>query len=164
MGTTKPKGPTVTAVAKQKMSTTSRHFSAKRILAAAAEKYKDSNGTSIHTIVHKKAVTVTPFQSQVYVSVCLVPEGKVTTYKEIATHIQCKSSQAVGQALKRKPWAPEVPCHRVISSDMSLGGFFGATIKTPGNKLEEKVSLLRQEGVRFRDNGRVDPECVYRFN
>jgi methylated-DNA-[protein]-cysteine S-methyltransferase len=161
MGATKPKGSntkTTTAMSACHTitgnSTNSTH--AKRMLAAAAEKY--SNDT---TRILKKGGP-TPFQSQVYLALCQVPEGLVTTYKHIATHIDCKSSQAVGQALKRNPWAPAVPCHRVVSTDLTIGGFFGVT--KPGAKMDEKISLLRQEGVRFQDNGRIDPECVYGFD
>jgi methylated-DNA-[protein]-cysteine S-methyltransferase len=153
MGTTKPKGPnTKTPIA---LSAGTTH--AKRMLAAAAEKYSNDA-----TRVLKKGVGPTPFQSQVYLAVCQVPEGQVTTYKNIATHINCKSSQAVGQALKRNPWAPAVPCHRVVASDLTMGGFFGVT--KPGAKMDEKINLLRQEGVQFQDNGRIDPESVYRFD
>jgi methylated-DNA-[protein]-cysteine S-methyltransferase len=163
MGTTKPKGSsntkTIIAVSARHTSTgttsiTSTH--AKRILAAAAEKYSNDA-----TRILKKG-GLTSFQSQVYLALCQVPQGSVTTYKHIATHINCKSSQAVGQALKRNPWAPAVPCHRVVSSDLTLGGFFGVT--KPGAKMDQKITLLRQEGVRFQDNGRIDPDCVYRFD
>jgi methylated-DNA-[protein]-cysteine S-methyltransferase len=126
------------------------------MMAAAAEKYLNDA-----TRILKKG-GLTSFQSQVYLALCQVPQGSVTTYKHIATHINCKSSQAVGQALKRNPWAPAVPCHRVVSSDLTLGGFFGVT--KPGAKMDQKITLLRQEGVRFQDNGRIDPDCVYRFD
>jgi methylated-DNA-[protein]-cysteine S-methyltransferase len=164
MGTTKPKGPrtktTVAVSARHTRSTngtTTNTTHAKRILAAAAEKYaNDAAG--------KRGTGQTPFQSRVYLAVCQVPAGQVTTYKHIATHISCKSSQAVGQALKRNPWAPAVPCHRVVASDLTMGGFFGVT--KPGAKMDQKITLLRQEGVRFQNNGqsRIDPECVYRFD
>jgi methylated-DNA-[protein]-cysteine S-methyltransferase len=159
MGKTKPKGPntkTTTAMSARHTSTGTTGTHAKRILAAAAEKYSNDA-----TRILKKG-GLTPFQSQVYLALCQVPQGQVTTYKNIATQINCKSTQAVGQALKRNPWAPAVPCHRVVSSDLTLGGFFGAT--KPGALMDKKISLLQQEGVLFQDNGRIDPECVYRFD
>ncbi len=59
---------------------------------------------------------VTVFQQSVY-DICLrVPRGKVTTYGEIARVLGCGSSRAVGQALRCNPFAPRVPCHRVIAS------------------------------------------------
>jgi methylated-DNA-[protein]-cysteine S-methyltransferase len=48
----------------------------------------------------------------------------------------------VGQALKRNPFAPEVPCHRVVASDGSLGGFHG---ERQGEMIERKRRLLEEE-------------------
>lgn len=115
----------------------------------------------------RQKTTVTPFQHRVYLALCQVPQGQVTTYKEIGLSIDCKSAQAVGQALRRNPWAPHVPCHRVVATNLSMGGFFG---KLTGPKLEEKRALLLAEGVLFQEKkGKgggcaVDPSCVYRFD
>ncbi|MEK6900935.1 MAG: MGMT family protein [Nanoarchaeota archaeon] len=66
-------------------------------------------------------------------SICQqIPKGKVTTYKEIASVLGTKGYQAIGQALQCNPYAPHVPCHRVVKSDGSLGGFKG---KTSGKEL-----------------------------
>jgi len=65
----------------------------------------------------------TPFQKKVYNALLLIPNGRVTTYKILAEYIGCKSSQAVGQALKKNLDAPRIPCHRVIKSDGTLGGY-----------------------------------------
>lgn len=62
----------------------------------------------------------TQFQKKVYEALLLIPRGKVTTYKLLANHIHCKSSQAIGQALTRNENAPQIPCHRVIKTDGSL--------------------------------------------
>ena len=67
--------------------------------------------------------SLSDFQRCVYTALCQVPAGKVTTYRDLARSIDCGSSQAVGQALKRNPFAPKVPCHRVVRNDRSLGGF-----------------------------------------
>ena len=77
-----------------------------------------------------------------------VPAGKVTTYKELAKAMKIKSSQAVGQAMKRNPYAPRVPCHRVVSANGSIGGFCG---KTSGKPIKDKIALLENEGVEVRD-------------
>jgi len=61
---------------------------------------------------------VTEFEDRVYAMVGRVPEGMVTTYAHLARALDCGSAQAVGQALKRNPFAPEVPCHRVIRTDL----------------------------------------------
>lgn len=85
------------------------------------------------------------FDEQVYTLVKQVPAGKVTTYKALAQAIGTKAYQAVGQALKRNPRAPIVPCHRVVSSDGSVGGFRGSSRSSTVN---QKIQLLQQEGVR----------------
>lgn len=51
----------------------------------------------------------TAFESRVYETICKIPSGKVTTYGLLARELGCGSSQAVGQALKRNPFAPGVP-------------------------------------------------------
>ena len=71
-----------------------------------------------------------------------VPAGATITYGELARRIGCRSAQAVGQALKRNPFAPEVPCHRVIAANGSLGGYFG---KREGDMIERKRRLLNEE-------------------
>jgi len=95
---------------------------------------------------------VTPFQRRVYRALQLVPRGRVTTYRLLAKFIGCGSCRAVGQALRRNPFAPRVPCHRVIASDGSLGGFAGAR---EGAEIERKRLLLGEEGVTFDANERL---------
>ena len=51
----------------------------------------------------------TDFETRVYDTISTIPEGKVTTYGPLARKLDCGSSQAVGQALKRNPFAPGVP-------------------------------------------------------
>ncbi len=87
---------------------------------------------------------ITLFASRVYNLVKKVPKGRVTTYKQIAAALNCKAYRAVGQALKVNPYAPEVPCHRVVKQDGSLGGFGG---QTKGRKIIAKKNLLAKEGV-----------------
>lgn len=90
---------------------------------------------------------------------------QVATYKGIAEAIDCKSSQAVGQALKRNPYngaEPSVPCHRVIKSDLTVGGFSGS-YKNSSKKQEQ----LEGEGVVLREeNGvvKVDRSFVVDLN
>mgnify|MGYP001985229517 CR=1 FL=1 len=85
----------------------------------------------------------TAFQQRVYDAVSQIPAGKVTTYKALADSIGCGSAQAVGQALKRNPNAPKVPCHRVIGSDGKLVGY--------GGGLPIKDALLKLEGALQTD-------------
>jgi methylated-DNA-[protein]-cysteine S-methyltransferase len=106
-------------------------------------------------------MNVTPFQSKVYEALCEVPEGAVTTYGALAKRIGCGSAQAVGNALRNNPFAPRVPCHRVIAADLSLGGFQG---KRAGAAIARKKALLIAEGITFDKDGRVtDPSLVWRF-
>ncbi len=80
---------------------------------------------------------ITEFQRKVYLELLNIPEGETISYGELAKRIGCRSAQAVGQALHRNPFAPDVPCHRVIKSDGTLGGYaFGA---------DRKAELLRAE-------------------
>lgn len=85
---------------------------------------------------------ITPFQRRVYIALLEVPAGETITYGELARRIGCRSAQAVGQALKRNPFAPEVPCHRVIAADGSLGGYNG---RRDGEEIERKRQLLNSE-------------------
>ncbi|MGB2091838.1 MAG: MGMT family protein [Akkermansiaceae bacterium] len=94
----------------------------------------------------------TDFEQRVYAMVRLIPQGRVVTYKTLAQALGCRSTQAVGQALKRNPYAPEVPCHRVIRADLTLGGYAGAM---RGAKLKRKRTLLEGEGVEFDQEGRL---------
>jgi methylated-DNA-[protein]-cysteine S-methyltransferase len=103
---------------------------------------------------------ITEFQARVYRAVARIPRGRVSTYGMVAAHLGCRSCRAVGQALRRNPFAPGVPCHRVIAADLSLGGFQG---QRRGRALRRKQRLLAREGVTFK-NGRLgNPRQVYRF-
>jgi methylated-DNA-[protein]-cysteine S-methyltransferase len=94
----------------------------------------------------------TDFEMAVYAAVRGVARGKVTTYGRVAARLGHGSARAVGTALARNPFAPEVPCHRVVRVDGSLGGFNG---ETSGPQLECKRRLLQAEGVPFTADGRV---------
>lgn len=85
---------------------------------------------------------ITEFQRKVYLALLEVPCGATISYKELGERIGCRSAQAIGQALKRNPFAPDVPCHRVIASDGSIGGFHG---KRDGEMIDKKRKLLEEE-------------------
>ena len=101
---------------------------------------------------------VTPFQRRVYEALLMVPPGCVTTYALLAGAIGCRSPRAIGQALRRNPFAPGVPCHRVIASDLTLGGFAG---RTDSEARRRKEDLLEAEGVRFLGGALADPDCLH---
>ncbi|MDO8556455.1 MAG: MGMT family protein [Nanoarchaeota archaeon] len=89
------------------------------------------------------------FADRVYALCRQIPKGKVSTYGIIARQLHSKGYRAVGQALNKNPFAPVVPCHRVIASSGKLHGFaFG---------LKKKQKLLQAEGVVV-SNGKVDLE------
>jgi methylated-DNA-[protein]-cysteine S-methyltransferase len=100
------------------------------------------------------------FSEQVWNLTKQIPKGKVTSYSEIAKALgRPKASRAVGQALKRNPYAPHVPCHRVVRSDGGLGGFRGADERD----ISEKAELLRKEGIII-EKDRIDLErFLHRF-
>ena len=85
-------------------------------------------------------IMVTEFQMKVYSAVSKIPKGEVRSYKWVAKQIgNPKACRAVGNALNKNPYAPLVPCHRIIKSDGSIGGFAkGITLKK---------RLLKKEGV-----------------
>ena len=90
---------------------------------------------------------ITPFQRRVYLALLDVPPGTTITYGELAKRIGCRSAQAIGQALRRNPFAPDVPCHRVVAADGSLGGYNG---ERDGEQIEYKRKLLEAEKQNTR--------------
>jgi methylated-DNA-[protein]-cysteine S-methyltransferase len=97
----------------------------------------------------------TDFEKRVWTALCQVPRGQFTTYGIMSAHLK-SSPRAIGNALRRNPFAPEVPCHRVVATGGALGGFKGKWPRNgEGITLDEKRMLLRKEGVRFDSSGRV---------
>lgn len=86
------------------------------------------------------AADLTDFERAVYRATLAIPKGETRTYAQIAAAIgRPRAVRAVGNALNRNPFAPDVPCHRVVRSDGSIGGFaLGAA---------RKKRLLRGEGA-----------------
>ena len=102
----------------------------------------------------EQSTRITPFQRRVYMELLNVPAGTTITYGELAKRIGCRSAQAVGQALKRNPFAPDVPCHRVVAAGGSIGGYFGLR---DGEMIEHKRRLLAQEmnGTKEKNGKKV---------
>jgi methylated-DNA-[protein]-cysteine S-methyltransferase len=95
----------------------------------------------------------TEFQRNVLLQVCLIPRGMVSTYKGLAERIRVPGgARAVGMALASNPFPLVIPCHRVIRTDGSLGGF--------GGGLKMKKTLLGIEGVVFNEKGKVLPQFL----
>lgn len=108
----------------------------------------------------------TPFQLKVYKLCRQIPRGKVSTYKELGNALGGKGQiyRAVGAALNKNPYGAwgrvggvqrrslcsMVPCHRVVNSNGTLGGFaHGSTAK---------IKLLNKEGIKIIDGKIVDFE------
>ena len=88
----------------------------------------------------------TVFQIKVCNQLTKIPYGEVRTYKQIAESIgHPKSSRAVANACAKNPIPPIIPCHRVIRSNGSLGGYSGV------GGVESKRKLLNKEGVFTSD-------------
>ena len=114
-----------------------------------------SRAHTFQTIVDSaNNAAITPFQRRVYAALRLIPRGRVTTYASLARRLGCGSPRAVGQALRRNPFSPEVPCHRVIRSDLTIGGFAG---NRSGPQVARKVALLQAEGIEF-SNGHLQDQ------
>ena len=97
----------------------------------------------------------TPFEKRVWSLLCQVPRGHFTTYGLMSAHLG-SSPRAIGNAMRRNPFAPEVPCHRCIATGGALGGFKGKWSKDgTGITLDEKRMLLRKEGVKLAGNNKV---------
>jgi len=84
----------------------------------------------------------TDFQVSVWKELLKIPRGRTKTYKEIAVAIgRPNSSRAVANACAQNPYAPDVPCHRVVRSDGSLGGY------SAEGGIERKRQLLEMEST-----------------
>lgn len=83
---------------------------------------------------------LTYFQKKILKTVLEIPKGRVRSYAWVAEKAGFpKAYRAVGNCMRVNPFAPKVPCHRVISSEGSIGGYSGG--------VEKKRKLLKEEGV-----------------
>lgn len=140
--------------------------------------------------------TLSPFRRRVYRILLSIPPGRWTTYAALARYIGSTtndktrkknpltpsrsqaprkgsgSARAVGTAMRTNPFAPHVPCHRVLAADGTLGGYMGEGPSSGGRNLQRKREMLEGEGVVFVDEqgkakGRKGPraqgECFVDF-
>jgi O-6-methylguanine DNA methyltransferase len=84
------------------------------------------------------------FSQKVYKIVSQIPAGRVMTYKEVAEKSGSpRAHRAVGTLMKNNPDKKTIPCHRVVCSDGSLGGYaFGGAVT--------KKKILMKEGIEFK--------------
>ncbi|RJE21201.1 hypothetical protein PHISCL_06477 [Aspergillus sclerotialis] len=122
--------------------------------------------------------TLTPYRRRVYRVLLSVPPGRWTTYSALAKYLG-SSARAVGNAMRTNPFAPDVPCHRVLAADGTLGGYKGiwegrgvnrkGASGTVGEQMckgrtrDEKIQLLMDEGVVFDSEGRATGNCFGEF-
>ena len=86
----------------------------------------------------------TKFQKKVWNYLKTIRKGTVKSYKQVAIAIKSpKSARAVANAVGKNPFAPKIPCHRVIRSDGRLGGYSGL------GGIKQKLRLLKSEKVRI---------------
>jgi methylated-DNA-[protein]-cysteine S-methyltransferase len=94
------------------------------------------------------------FSEKVWKLLAKIPLGKVTTYKVLAKAAgNPKAARAVGNACNKNPHSPEVPCHRVVKSDGSIGAYAHGT--------EAKIALLKKEGISVNNGKIVDFTRVF---
>ncbi len=86
------------------------------------------------------------FNQKVWAITARIPKGRVISYGDIARLLGTRAYRAVGNALNKNPYAPKVPCHRVVGADGKLTGF--------ATGLNKKHRLLKAEGVAI-SNGKV---------
>jgi len=87
---------------------------------------------------------VPQFHQRVYAEARRIPPGQTRSYGELARELgEPTAARAVGQALGRNPFAPLVPCHRILAAGSQAGGF-----SAPGG-LATKLRLLQMEGAQF---------------
>ena len=86
----------------------------------------------------------TELQLKVWAYLRKIPRGSVKTYSQVAKGIgKPLAVRAVANAIGKNPYAPKIPCHRVIGSDGSLGGYSGK------GGLKTKRFLLKKEGFKL---------------
>ncbi len=96
------------------------------------------------------------FKEKVYSITKKIPKGRVSTYRDVAHALNCRAYRAVGNALNKNKHPIIIPCHRVVSSNGSIGGYSGG--------IKNKIKLLKKEGIGIRNNKIIDFEKVlYKF-
>jgi len=86
------------------------------------------------------------FNERCYELLNVIPEGKVTTYREMAKALNTKAWRAVGSAMAKNKNLFVIPCHRVVRSDGTVGQYALGT--------DKKSEILTNEGVTVA-NGKV---------
>ena len=107
------------------------------------------NNSNFGTLIEKDASknhfnVGTDFQILVWNEIAKIPKGKILTYEQLASKINLPLSvRAVANACGKNPYAPEIPCHRVVRKDGTLGGY------SAKGGINRKKAMLENEGHRF---------------
>jgi len=94
---------------------------------------------------------------KVYKKLLQVPKGKITTYGDLAKAVGLQNGQrAIGKIMNKNPYPVIIPCHRVVRSNGTIGGYaFGQDVKT---------SMLIKEGIKIHNRKILDfGKIIYRF-
>ena len=97
------------------------------------------------------------FNKKVYGLCRKIPKGKISTYKILSKKLNSKAYRAVGTAMNKNPFAPEIPCHRVVNSNGKVGKFASGT--------ENKIKILKKEGIQI-NKGKIEDfeNKLYKFS
>ena len=96
------------------------------------------------------------FNKRCYQKLVLIPKGMISTYADIAKSLDSNAYRAVGNAMAKNPHPVAVPCHRIIKSDGTLGGY--------ALGISKKIQLLKKEGIKIKNNKVVNFESkLFRF-
>lgn len=93
------------------------------------------------------------FNKRCYQKLALIPKGMISTYAEIAKSLDSNAYRAVGNAMAKNPHPVAVPCHRIIKSDGTLGGY--------ALGISKKIQLLKKEGIKIKNNKVLDFESKF---
>ena len=90
-------------------------------------------------------ISGTYFQNKIWNYLKKIPKGQVRTYLQVAKAIgKPKSFRAVANAVGKNPYPPQIPCHRVIRSNGSIGGYSGK------GGIKKKMQLLKSENILIK--------------
>ena len=93
------------------------------------------------------------FNDRCYELLSQIPKGRISTYKEIARALNSRAYRAVGNAMAKNPNPIFVPCHRVIRSDGSIGGYALGS--------NNKIGLLKKEGISIKKGKVIDCKIFF---
>lgn len=109
----------------------------------ALKRYLNGERIDFNINIDTSTLGATDFQRRVWMGLCTIPYGETRSYKWLAERVGCPNGfRAVGQANGKNPLPIIIPCHRVINSNGSIGGYSGG--------VEIKKRLLAIEGIKIK--------------